>query len=130
MVYIGTVLYIIGAILTDVSYALVNPRVRLDRGKVGGRGFFGPNSHLPHSLSFVVLARQRLPEPAAGPGGGRGALGGGARGAAADLGGGLPPRLRLNALAMAALGVIGLYGAVASSTASAGARTGTRCGGR
>jgi peptide/nickel transport system permease protein len=30
MVYIGTVLYIIGAILTDVSYALVNPRVRLE----------------------------------------------------------------------------------------------------
>jgi peptide/nickel transport system permease protein len=30
MVFLGTVLYIIGAILTDISYALVDPRVRLE----------------------------------------------------------------------------------------------------
>jgi peptide/nickel transport system permease protein len=30
MVFLGTVLYIIGAVLTDVSYALVDPRVRLE----------------------------------------------------------------------------------------------------
>jgi peptide/nickel transport system permease protein len=30
MVFLGTVLYIIGAILTDLSYALVDPRVRLE----------------------------------------------------------------------------------------------------
>ena len=29
MVFLGTVLYIIGAVLTDISYALVDPRVRL-----------------------------------------------------------------------------------------------------
>ena len=29
MVYLGTVLYIIGLILTDISYTLVDPRVRL-----------------------------------------------------------------------------------------------------
>jgi peptide/nickel transport system permease protein len=30
MVFLGTVLYILGAILTDLSYALVDPRVRLE----------------------------------------------------------------------------------------------------
>jgi len=30
MVFLGTVLYIIGSILTDISYALVDPRVRLE----------------------------------------------------------------------------------------------------
>jgi peptide/nickel transport system permease protein len=30
MVFIGTLLYVVGAVLTDVSYALVNPRVRLE----------------------------------------------------------------------------------------------------
>lgn len=30
MVFLGTVLYIIGNVMTDVSYALVNPRVRLE----------------------------------------------------------------------------------------------------
>ena len=30
MVYLGAVLYIIGAILTDISYALVDPRVRFE----------------------------------------------------------------------------------------------------
>lgn len=30
MVYLGAVLYILGAILTDISYALVDPRVRLE----------------------------------------------------------------------------------------------------
>lgn len=30
MVFLGTVLYIVGAILTDVSYAVADPRVRLD----------------------------------------------------------------------------------------------------
>lgn len=30
MVFIGTILYIIGLILTDISYALVDPRVRLE----------------------------------------------------------------------------------------------------
>jgi peptide/nickel transport system permease protein len=30
MVFLGTVLYIVGAILTDISYALVDPRVRLE----------------------------------------------------------------------------------------------------
>jgi peptide/nickel transport system permease protein len=30
MVFLGAVLYIIGAALTDISYALVDPRVRLE----------------------------------------------------------------------------------------------------
>jgi peptide/nickel transport system permease protein len=30
MVFLGTILYIIGSILTDISYALVDPRVRLE----------------------------------------------------------------------------------------------------
>jgi len=30
MVFIGSVFYIIGLILTDISYTLVDPRVRLD----------------------------------------------------------------------------------------------------
>lgn len=30
MVFLGTVLYIIGAVLTDISYALVDPRIRLE----------------------------------------------------------------------------------------------------
>ena len=30
MVFLGTVLYIVGAILTDISYAVADPRVRLD----------------------------------------------------------------------------------------------------
>ncbi len=30
MVFLGTVLYLVGAVLTDVSYALVDPRVRLE----------------------------------------------------------------------------------------------------
>lgn len=30
MVFLGTILYIIGAILTDISYALMDPRVRLE----------------------------------------------------------------------------------------------------
>jgi peptide/nickel transport system permease protein len=30
MVFLGTVLYIIGSILTDISYAAVDPRVRLE----------------------------------------------------------------------------------------------------
>lgn len=30
MVFIGSVLYIIGLILTDLSYTLVNPRVSLE----------------------------------------------------------------------------------------------------
>jgi peptide/nickel transport system permease protein len=29
MVFIGSVLYIVGLILTDISYTLVDPRVRL-----------------------------------------------------------------------------------------------------
>jgi peptide/nickel transport system permease protein len=29
MVFLGTVLYIIGLILTDISYTIVDPRVRL-----------------------------------------------------------------------------------------------------
>jgi peptide/nickel transport system permease protein len=31
MVFLGSVLYIAGLILTDVSYTLVDPRVRLER---------------------------------------------------------------------------------------------------
>ena len=30
MVFIGSVLYIVGLMLTDISYTLVDPRVRLD----------------------------------------------------------------------------------------------------
>jgi peptide/nickel transport system permease protein len=30
MVFLGSVLYIIGLILTDISYTLVDPRVRLE----------------------------------------------------------------------------------------------------
>jgi len=30
MVFIGSVLYILGLLLTDLSYTLVDPRVRLD----------------------------------------------------------------------------------------------------
>ncbi len=30
MVYLGAVLYIIGSVLTDISYALVDPRVRFE----------------------------------------------------------------------------------------------------
>jgi peptide/nickel transport system permease protein len=30
MVFLGAVLYIIGAVLTDISYAIVDPRVRLE----------------------------------------------------------------------------------------------------
>jgi peptide/nickel transport system permease protein len=30
MVFIGSVLYIFGLLLTDLSYTLVDPRVRLD----------------------------------------------------------------------------------------------------
>jgi ABC-type dipeptide/oligopeptide/nickel transport system permease component len=30
MVYIGSLLFILGQILTDLSYALVDPRVRLE----------------------------------------------------------------------------------------------------
>jgi peptide/nickel transport system permease protein len=30
MVYLGAVLYIFGAVLTDISYALVDPRVRFE----------------------------------------------------------------------------------------------------
>ena len=30
MVFIGTVLYIVGLILTDISYTLVDPRVRME----------------------------------------------------------------------------------------------------
>jgi peptide/nickel transport system permease protein len=30
MVFLGSVLYILGLILTDVSYTLVDPRVRLE----------------------------------------------------------------------------------------------------
>jgi peptide/nickel transport system permease protein len=30
MVFIGSVLYIVGLLLTDLSYTLVDPRVRLD----------------------------------------------------------------------------------------------------
>jgi peptide/nickel transport system permease protein len=30
MVFLGTVLYIIGAVLTDISYAVVDPRVRFE----------------------------------------------------------------------------------------------------
>ncbi len=30
MVFIGSLLYIVGLILTDLSYTLVDPRVRLD----------------------------------------------------------------------------------------------------
>ncbi|MCR4287142.1 MAG: ABC transporter permease, partial [Deltaproteobacteria bacterium] len=30
MVYLGSILYIIGLILTDISYTLVDPRVRLE----------------------------------------------------------------------------------------------------
>jgi peptide/nickel transport system permease protein len=30
LVFLGTILYIVGAILTDLSYALVDPRVRLE----------------------------------------------------------------------------------------------------
>ncbi len=33
MVFLGTVLYIIGLILTDISYTLVDPRVRLTEGQ-------------------------------------------------------------------------------------------------
>jgi peptide/nickel transport system permease protein len=29
MVYIGSVLYIVGLLLTDISYTLVDPRIRL-----------------------------------------------------------------------------------------------------
>ena len=29
MVFIGAILYIIGSILTDISYAIADPRVRL-----------------------------------------------------------------------------------------------------
>ena len=29
MVYLGSVLYIVGSLLTDISYTLVNPRIRL-----------------------------------------------------------------------------------------------------
>ncbi len=29
MVYLGSILYIVGLILTDISYTLVDPRVRL-----------------------------------------------------------------------------------------------------
>ena len=31
MVFIGSVLYIVGLILTDLSYTLVDPRIRFDR---------------------------------------------------------------------------------------------------
>ncbi|KKK72111.1 hypothetical protein LCGC14_2907150, partial [marine sediment metagenome] len=31
MVFLGSVLYILGLVLTDISYTLVDPRVRLDR---------------------------------------------------------------------------------------------------
>ena len=31
MVFIGSVLYIVGLILTDISYTLVDPRIRFDR---------------------------------------------------------------------------------------------------
>jgi peptide/nickel transport system permease protein len=30
LVYLGAVLYIVGAMLTDVSYALADPRVRFE----------------------------------------------------------------------------------------------------
>jgi peptide/nickel transport system permease protein len=30
MVYIGSLLFILGQVLTDLSYALVDPRVRLE----------------------------------------------------------------------------------------------------
>jgi peptide/nickel transport system permease protein len=30
MVFLGTVLYIVGLLLTDISYTLADPRVRLD----------------------------------------------------------------------------------------------------
>jgi peptide/nickel transport system permease protein len=30
MVFIGSVLYIVGLVLTDLSYTLVDPRVRFD----------------------------------------------------------------------------------------------------
>jgi peptide/nickel transport system permease protein len=30
MVFIGSVLYIVGLILTDISYTVVDPRVRLE----------------------------------------------------------------------------------------------------
>ena len=30
MVFIGTVLYVVGLILTDISYTLVDPRVRIE----------------------------------------------------------------------------------------------------
>ena len=30
MVFLGSVLYIVGLILTDISYTLVDPRVRLE----------------------------------------------------------------------------------------------------
>jgi peptide/nickel transport system permease protein len=30
MVFLGTVLYILGLILTDISYVLVDPRVKLN----------------------------------------------------------------------------------------------------
>ena len=30
MVFIGSVLYILGLVLTDISYTIVDPRVRLD----------------------------------------------------------------------------------------------------
>ncbi len=33
MVFLGSVLYIIGLVLTDISYTLVDPRIRLDNGQ-------------------------------------------------------------------------------------------------
>ena len=45
MVYIGALLFILGQILTDVSYALVDPRVRL-----------GVSGMEPHVVSNVVTA--------------------------------------------------------------------------
>jgi peptide/nickel transport system permease protein len=30
MVFLGAILYIVGSILTDISYALVDPRIRLE----------------------------------------------------------------------------------------------------
>jgi len=31
MVFIGSVLYIVGLMLTDISYTLVDPRIRFER---------------------------------------------------------------------------------------------------
>ena len=31
MVFIGSVLYIVGLVLTDISYTLVDPRVRFEK---------------------------------------------------------------------------------------------------